>query len=378
MKKLFFIFIFVFLLVPVFLYAWQNIYIIENFDNYNLGNFYNQSEDWTLIYHSVPTAQIVNNYSYSNPYSLVYDLRSSLRYNLDTTTTADIIYSYYYFASSSYSADLYFQVYDHSLDANFYHRLNFTNYNYLALGHFAYGVSNVYPVATTSKWLQEWIKVEIDYRFLEEKVRYRLDEQEWTQFYPTRSVSVNPDISSFSFYNSNNYQVGHLHNYFLDNFRVSYSVPEYEEQCEAGNCLMCETEELCLNAGCFWYSSQLGGYCLYSEPEIEESWSSFYNENSKFSTPTAFISFLASSSEPFIILMSSWISGFADRFNLSEAEAKGSQLGEAIPKARGYLDFINSIFGNIPISEIFIIYVIVLLGVVIFRIIRQIKKLFFV
>jgi len=149
------------------------------------------------------------------------------------------------------------------------------------------------------------------------------------------------------------------------------------------DCLYCDNQTDCENNDCYWIQlpfpfvwvcSPYSGI-IQTATGTQYDFSSYYASNSQFTTPTDFINRLASATQPFLVTLSSWLENFSDLFDLSEAQEKGEQLGNAIPKARGYLAFFDGLFADLPLSGILLIYLVILIGIIIFRIIRQIKKL---
>ena len=223
----------------------------------------------------------------------------------------------------------------------------------------------------------KWTFLEMGWDRINQKVKYRIDFGDWT--IRDSSITATTSLKSFFWVNSFYYLAGDI---YLD--KIVSQGSGAIGTCGAGSyCYFCYSEVDCEDQGCIWLEIPFGDdVCVESEAPLEAETSTifttYYSENSDFATPTAFISRLAFTTQPFLFLMSSWISNFSGYFDLEVAQENGENLGQAIPKARGYLTFFDALFHDLPLSEILIVYLIVLLGVIIFRIIRQIKKLLIV
>jgi hypothetical protein len=152
------------------------------------------------------------------------------------------------------------------------------------------------------------------------------------------------------------------------------------------DCVFCTSQSVCENNGCFWIIGDwadygFGSQCVPTQPYIEEIASStfnatsFYASNSQYSTPTGLYTSLTNVSGGILGYLSSWLEHFQNLFDLTQAREKGIEAGEAIPRARGYLDLFNDLFSNFPVSEIIILYLILMVAIIIFRIVRHIKGL---
>jgi len=103
-------------------------------------------------------------------------------------------------------------------------------------------------------------------------------------------------------------------------------------------------------------------------------WSDFYASNTQqFETSTPLFSKLADFIEPFFTKIGNLLLPFQNIFEPSKAVEIGTKFGNAIPVLRGYLAIINNFFGELPISEIFIVYLITAVVVIILKIILKLK-----
>jgi len=103
-------------------------------------------------------------------------------------------------------------------------------------------------------------------------------------------------------------------------------------------------------------------------------WSDFYASNTQqFETSTPLFSRLADFIEPFFTKIGNLLLPFQNIFEPSKAIEMGTKFGNAIPVLRGYLAIINNFFGELPISEIFIVYLITAIVVIILKIILKLK-----
>lgn len=237
------------------------------------------------------------------------------------------------------------------------------------LSVYGYGDSVENFLGNISK--DEWSAIDICWSATEDVVKYRLNFENWLEF----------DLNNWSGTVDTFYwltPVGGLKgNIYLDSI-TTLGV------CASGdNCIFCSTQSDCEIVGCYWLEMPFPSVsaCIPSSALIEIATGShfdfpdYYATNSLYATPTFFISRLSVATQPFLSIISSWLENFSDYFDLIQAQEKGQEMGFAVPQARGYLVFFNSLFADLPLSEILLVYLVVLVGIIIFRIIRQIKKL---
>jgi len=234
-----------------------------------------------------------------------------------------------------------------------------------------------------------WNYIKIETNPVEDEWRIKFNDYDLTDWFNTYVGRTFDFIAHFEIGNGNN-------TFWLDNFILG------ETGCDFNHLYNCSTLTSCVNAGGFW-DTQLqeclpveltwvcgpddllqfcenetdcennGGhwindYCWqYQETEFTD-FTSYYEQNSSFSEPTIFVSNLASFSWPLIQNVGNFLAIFSSNFSVASASASGNQLGSAIAQARGYLDTINDFFGGLPIGQALSIYLIILLGVGVFRI----------
>jgi len=105
-------------------------------------------------------------------------------------------------------------------------------------------------------------------------------------------------------------------------------------------------------------------------------WTDYYETSSDtFSTSTVLFQNMADALGPLVERMGEFILYVRDYFDASEAMEKGRELGQAIPKARGYLVTIDN-FINLPLSSFVIFYFLTLAVVISYKIILTVIKLF--
>lgn len=218
----------------------------------------------------------------------------------------------------------------------------------------------------------EWSAVNFYWNKIQDVVKYRLKFENWSEFNLDEFGTVN----AFLWMTPVDGLTGNI---YLDTIKTTEA-----GVCGFGeDCIFCSTRATCENYGCYWIEMffPIARVCVEASPLIETAtgthfdFDTYYATTSLFATPTAFISRLAQATSPILLILSSWLEGFSDIFDLAEAQQKGLQLGNAIPQARGYLGFFDSFFAGLPLSEILLVYLVILVGLIIFRIIRQIKKL---
>ena len=125
------------------------------------------------------------------------------------------------------------------------------------------------------------------------------------------------------------------------------------------------------------YDLNIISYIIPSEIPIFhlkiKSWLAYYSEHSeKFETSTLLFTNMAETFEPMIFWIGNTILFFQDYFNPSEAGEKGETTGEAVAIARGHLETIDDFFGGLPLSTIFIFYLITAIVVIVYRLVRGI------
>jgi len=128
---------------------------------------------------------------------------------------------------------------------------------------------------------------------------------------------------------------------------------------------------------CFGYNLDVLSYL--PSPEIPEtyleveSWENYYSEHSeRFTTSTPIFNSLAETFSPLITWAGNTILFFNNYFDPETAGNKGEEIGNAVRVARGYLESIDDFFGGLPISTIFIFYLITTIVIIIYRLVKGI------
>ncbi|GAI03644.1 unnamed protein product, partial [marine sediment metagenome] len=117
-------------------------------------------------------------------------------------------------------------------------------------------------------------------------------------------------------------------------------------------------------------------FCWLGEPPEVSSWLDYYSEYGDYPTSSAFVNQMASTTALVFGSIGSFLTGFVEAFDTSEALAQGSNFGSAIPKMRGYLAIINDFFGELPVAQAFLFLISFILAVGLFRLIRNLIALF--
>lgn len=105
------------------------------------------------------------------------------------------------------------------------------------------------------------------------------------------------------------------------------------------------------------------------------TWQTYYTTSSEeFATSTPLFENMANALTPIVNKMGDFILYAKDYFDSSEAMAKGNELGQAIPKARGYLEMIDDFIG-LPLSSLVIFYFLTMAVVISYKVILTIIKL---
>jgi hypothetical protein len=152
---------------------------------------------------------------------------------------------------------------------------------------------------------------------------------------------------------------------WVDSFGDYFSAGSCGEGAYCGNCSSITS---CENAGCYW----LNETCFWFPVSPASGFSEYYASNTSFATPTAFVLNLVDFSKPFIETLGNWTSAFQENFNIASATASGLNLGLFIPEAKGYLDYIDSFFGDLPVGEFFTLLLTILILIIVFRVIKSI------
>jgi len=138
-------------------------------------------------------------------------------------------------------------------------------------------------------------------------------------------------------------------------------------------CQFCLNQETCEAEDCNW--NTLSQTCWYAVPTLPSSWSTYYDTHGGYDTPAEFVNELAQTTGEILAVVSGLFEGFLTSFNTADALAKGSAMGNVIPKGRGYLKVFDGLFGHYPIGETFIFILIFMLAIGLFRISRQLISL---
>ena len=261
--------------------------------------------------------------------------------------------------------------YDSYLIVEFVEKANYstsTNIAGVALGYSSVlSMSN----ASNSTWaINVWKHIQLEWQSLpSEKIRWKIDDGNWSAWVSPAGY-WNYGIDTIRFVET----FGNTTNGYFD------SITEAEPELNCGDY---ETPIACTNEGgenptnnCAW--NYLIAYCqpyFLETPTSTFDFIDYYAEHSNFSTPTAFILSLSDFASPLIENLQSFLDGFDDIFDKTEASAKGAEIGSAIPTARGYLAVINDFFGDFPISELFIFLILTILVIIVFRVIRTLIQL---
>lgn len=105
-------------------------------------------------------------------------------------------------------------------------------------------------------------------------------------------------------------------------------------------------------------------------------WDEYYASNSvRWATSTPVFDNWADAFEPIIVWVGQTAIFFEQYFDLDIAKAKGAEIGDAVAIARGYLETIDDFFGGLPLSGIFLFYIITALVVIIYRIVKGILNI---
>ncbi|MDD5639021.1 MAG: hypothetical protein PHO28_03915 [Candidatus Pacebacteria bacterium] len=105
------------------------------------------------------------------------------------------------------------------------------------------------------------------------------------------------------------------------------------------------------------------------EPEI------YYSNNSNYASSTALFDNLSGAISPLILTIGNNLTFFSSKFNQDNAKDTGEKIGNGVLIIRSYANNLNSFFNDLPISEILFLYLILLVVVAVFRIVRNLINL---
>ena len=101
----------------------------------------------------------------------------------------------------------------------------------------------------------------------------------------------------------------------------------------------------------------------------------WYSQNSSYATPTALFTAFSHSIAPVIASIGNYIYNFSSRFTTANAQETGERLGGSIVLARSYLTNLNSFFNDLPVGQFLLFYIIALVLIIIFRVIKSLINL---
>lgn len=102
-------------------------------------------------------------------------------------------------------------------------------------------------------------------------------------------------------------------------------------------------------------------------------WANYYAEHSeRYPTSTPIFDSMAETFSPLIIWVGNTILFFNEYFDPEEAGNRGEEIGNAVSVARGYVESIDDFFGGLPISTIFIFYLITSIVIIVYRLVKGI------
>lgn len=97
---------------------------------------------------------------------------------------------------------------------------------------------------------------------------------------------------------------------------------------------------------------------------------------STFSTSTGLYTQLTNTFAPMLVAIVSNLQQFSSNFTQTNASSTGTQIGQSVLLVRSYLSNLNSFFGNFPVSQFLLLYLIALVVVIVFRLVKGLIGLF--
>lgn len=97
----------------------------------------------------------------------------------------------------------------------------------------------------------------------------------------------------------------------------------------------------------------------------------YYTDHSQYPTSTPLYSAISGAIAPLADTIGSNLSYFSNQFSVAKAQEAGGDIGQSILLARAYINNINDFFGVIPVVQIMLFYLLCLVCVNIFRLIKN-------
>lgn len=117
----------------------------------------------------------------------------------------------------------------------------------------------------------------------------------------------------------------------------------------------------------WWINFNVSGWeAVFEMPEFE----SWYASTSKFATSTAIFTGITTFLSPIMNKLGEFGNKVVEFLDLEEAYDRGYDLGKIIPTFRHYVSGIEVFFGGFPIIQIFLAFIVILLGVFVVRLIK--------
>lgn len=374
MKK---ILLFFLLIIGLFIFTEKTKAILsvvdEYFDDYLIDEL-NGQKNWTAW--NIGNHVIITN-EWNGDLGFLGGIKRSIRngggsaykHYSATTSSKTIIFEMAFGTTTSLSDDFYFILNDQYFETSSVDSCNMvariyrpTDKNYVFYGF--YYLSADHWIGTTSINTLESYRVRI--QNLENTSRMDFNFLGWSDYYQFNRIATTN--LEYVYLKETGYRI------YLDSLFIGGDLGIVP----CGNnyqCSFCLTPEECENFRCYWNTTSIEenlGVCLEKNAIIQKNkFQTFYNNiQSRWSTPTSIIGFMASTTEPIFLTISSAIGGFTDKFNLDQGASTGLRLGSVVPTLRGYMMFLNYLFADLPISEMIILWICVMIGIGIIKMIK--------
>jgi hypothetical protein len=118
----------------------------------------------------------------------------------------------------------------------------------------------------------------------------------------------------------------------------------------------------------YFLTLNIEGFASFFEMADFEGW---YEENAIFDEPTALFASIASLFSPAFSNIGEFGNRITDYFETDKAYGMGFDMGKAVPMFDYYLDTIETFFGGFPLLKIFLVILLLLAGIFIFKIILK-------
>jgi len=102
---------------------------------------------------------------------------------------------------------------------------------------------------------------------------------------------------------------------------------------------------------------------------------SYYTANSNYASSTLVFDNLSGAVKPLVLKIGDYLTFFSSKFDDEIAKETGEEMASGVLIVRAYADNLNTFFGDLPISQALFFYLLLLVVVAVFRIVRNLINL---